>query len=71
MCGRATYKLTWEEIVALYRLTPGAAGVEHQLPLQRLLPATIHTIVEPDGKVELVRMRWGLIRRGGRSRSRR
>jgi putative SOS response-associated peptidase YedK len=71
MCGRATYKLTWEEIVALYRLTPGAAGVEHQLPLQRLPPATIHTIVEPDGKVELVRMRWGVIRRGGRSRSRR
>jgi hypothetical protein len=23
MCGRATYKLTWEEIVALYRLTFG------------------------------------------------
>jgi hypothetical protein len=21
MCGRSTYKLTWEEIVALYRLT--------------------------------------------------
>jgi putative SOS response-associated peptidase YedK len=21
MCGRATYKLTWEEIVRLYRLT--------------------------------------------------
>jgi len=21
MCGRATYKLTWEEIVALYQLT--------------------------------------------------
>ena len=21
MCGHATYKLTWEEIVALYRLT--------------------------------------------------
>jgi hypothetical protein len=21
MCGRATYKLTWEKIVALYRLT--------------------------------------------------
>jgi hypothetical protein len=23
MCGRATYKLKWEEIVALYRLTLG------------------------------------------------
>jgi hypothetical protein len=23
MCGRATYKLTWEEVVALYRLTLG------------------------------------------------
>jgi hypothetical protein len=23
MCGRATYKPTWEEIVALYRLTLG------------------------------------------------
>jgi hypothetical protein len=23
MCGRATYKLTWEEIVALYRLPMG------------------------------------------------
>jgi DNA end-binding protein Ku len=23
LCGRATYKLTWEEIVALYRLTMG------------------------------------------------
>ena len=21
MCGRSTYKLTWEEVVALYRLT--------------------------------------------------
>jgi hypothetical protein len=26
MCGRATYKLTWEEIVALYRLTLGTAS---------------------------------------------
>jgi hypothetical protein len=27
MCGRATYKLTWEEIVALYRLTPGQPAI--------------------------------------------
>jgi hypothetical protein len=27
MCGRATYKLTWEEIVALYRLTLGQPPV--------------------------------------------
>src|SRR6202795_2692251 len=27
MCGRATYKLTWEEIVALYRLTLGQPAV--------------------------------------------
>jgi len=26
MCGRSTYKLTWEEIVALYRLTLDQAG---------------------------------------------
>jgi hypothetical protein len=28
MCGRATYKLTWEEIVALYRLTPDQPPVK-------------------------------------------
>jgi len=27
MCGPATYKLTWEEIVALYRLTLGQPEV--------------------------------------------
>jgi hypothetical protein len=28
MCGRSTYKLTWEEIVALYRLTLDQPGRE-------------------------------------------
>jgi hypothetical protein len=27
MCGRATYKLTWKEIVAVYRLTLGQPAV--------------------------------------------
>jgi hypothetical protein len=31
MCGRATYKLTWEEIVALYRLTIGQPAVNTRL----------------------------------------
>jgi hypothetical protein len=33
MCGRATYKLTWEEIAALYRLTLGQPVVDRQ-PLE-------------------------------------
>jgi hypothetical protein len=35
MCGRATYKLTWEEIVALYRLTLGQPAVNTRA-LQRM-----------------------------------
>jgi hypothetical protein len=35
MCGRSTYKLTWEEIVALYRLTLGQPARNTQA-LQRL-----------------------------------
>jgi hypothetical protein len=31
MCARATYKLTWEEIVALYRLTLGQPAVQTPL----------------------------------------
>jgi hypothetical protein len=33
MCGRATYKLTWEEIVALYRLTLDQARRRHAFRL--------------------------------------
>jgi len=29
MCGRSTYKLTWEEIVALYRLTRGRTNLRN------------------------------------------
>ena len=61
MCGRATYKLTWEEIVALYRLTLGQPAVNTRARYNVCPTTTIDTIVGPDDKRELVRMRWGLI----------
>jgi len=61
MCGRATYKLTWEEIVALYRLTLGQPAVNTRARYNVCPTTTIDTIIEHDGQRELVRMRWGLI----------
>jgi putative SOS response-associated peptidase YedK len=61
MCGRPTYKLTWEEIYRLYQLTLGKPP--HNLrPWHNVCPTTtIDTIVEHDGERGLERMRWGLI----------
>jgi putative SOS response-associated peptidase YedK len=61
MCGRATYKLTWDEIVALYRLTLGQPAVNTRARYNVCPTTTIDTIVERHDKRELVRMRWGLI----------
>jgi hypothetical protein len=58
MCGRTTYKLTWEEIVALYRLTFGQPAVNTRPP-QRLSHSDM--IVGPDDKCELVRVLKGLL----------
>jgi putative SOS response-associated peptidase YedK len=61
MCGRFTYKLTWEEIVALYRLTLGTAPHNFQ-PRFNVCPTTkIDAVIEQDGKRTLERMRWGLV----------
>ena len=75
MCGRATYKLTWEEIVALYRLTLGTAPHNFQ-PRFNVCPTTkIDAVIEQDGKRILERMRWGLFgdvqraRRNGRGKT--
>jgi hypothetical protein len=38
MCGRATYKLTWEEIVALYRLLDHPTVFHLFEPNQHILP---------------------------------
>jgi putative SOS response-associated peptidase YedK len=61
MCGRATYKLTWEEIVALYRLTLGPAPHNFQPRFNVCPTTTIDTIVAQDGNRHLERMRWGLV----------
>jgi putative SOS response-associated peptidase YedK len=61
MCGRATYKLTWEEIVALYRLTLGPAPHNFQPRFNVCPTTTIDAIVAEDGKRELIRARWGLV----------
>jgi putative SOS response-associated peptidase YedK len=61
MCGRTTYKLTWEEIIALYRLTLGPAPHNFQPRFNVCPTTTIDAIVAEDGKLELTRARWGLI----------
>jgi putative SOS response-associated peptidase YedK len=61
MCGHATYKLTWEEIVALYRLTLDQPAVNTRARYNVCPTTTIDTILDQDGKRRLERMRWGLI----------
>ena len=62
MCGRATYKLTWEEIVALYQLTLGLPAPHNFRPRFNVCPTTtIDAIVAEDGERDLIRARWGLI----------
>jgi putative SOS response-associated peptidase YedK len=59
MCGRFTYRYTWSEIHALYRLTTPPANLQ---PRYNICPTTpINTVVARDGQNELVPMRWGLI----------
>ena len=62
MCGRFTNRLTWREIVALYRLSVPAQP-ERNLPGRyNICPTdTIDAVVERDGKRDLVPMRWGLV----------
>jgi putative SOS response-associated peptidase YedK len=60
MCGRFINRLTWREIVvALYRLSVPATP-ERNLPARyNICPTdTIDTVVEEDGKRDLVPMRW-------------
>ena len=78
MCGRATYKLTSEEIVALYRLTLDQPPVNTRARYNVCPTTTIDKIVEPDGKAGLellkpaaedVLQRWPVSKRVKSSRA--
>ena len=60
MCGRFTQAYTWQELVALYRLTVPAINLQ---PRYNIAPTTTIDVLIPhgSGQLELVRMRWGLI----------
>ena len=62
MCGRFTNRLTWREVVALYRLAIPFEP-ERNLPARyNICPTdTIDVIVERGGKRNLAPMRWGLV----------
>jgi putative SOS response-associated peptidase YedK len=63
VCGRFTVKATWNELVALYRLTMDAAP--HNLrPRYNVCPTDpVDVVTAEEGKRELVPMRWGLVPR--------
>jgi putative SOS response-associated peptidase YedK len=60
MCGRFTVKMTWAEIVALYKLTFDRPP--HNLPPNYNVCPTdpIDVVTQQDGKRDFVRLRWGL-----------
>ena len=61
MCGRSTYKLTWEEIARLYRLRLDQPARNTQARYNVCPTTTIDTIVGHDSNRQLVPMRWGLV----------
>ncbi len=62
MCGRYTYKLTWEQIVNLYRLTLPEQPPAKLGPNYNVAPTHVMPIIRPAGNGrELVLAGWGLI----------
>ncbi len=62
MCGRYTYKLTWEQIVNLYRLTLPEQPPDKLGPNYNVAPTHVMPIIRPAGNGrELVLAGWGLI----------
>lgn len=62
MCGRYTYKLSWAEIVNLYRLTLPDEEPADLRPSYNVAPTHAMPIIRPAGNGrELVRAGWGLV----------
>jgi len=60
MCGRFTAKMTWEEIVRLFRITRDQAPRNVQ-PRYNICPTDPVEVVVGNGERRLAPMRWGLI----------
>jgi putative SOS response-associated peptidase YedK len=62
MCGRYTYRLSWAEIVKLYRLTLPDEPPERLRPNYNVAPTQVMPVIRPAGNSrELVMAGWGLI----------
>jgi putative SOS response-associated peptidase YedK len=62
MCGRYTFRLSWQEIVNLYRLTLPEEPPEKLGPSYNVAPTHVMPIIRPAGNGhELVMAAWGLI----------
>jgi putative SOS response-associated peptidase YedK len=61
VCGRYTNRLTWSELVALYRLTLDQPPRNTQARYNICPTTTVDVVVSTDGKQSLVPMRWGLV----------
>jgi putative SOS response-associated peptidase YedK len=62
MCGRYTYKLSWQQIVNLYRLTQPEAPPALLKPSYNVAPTDLMPIIRPAGNGrELLMAGWGLV----------
>jgi len=62
MCGRYTYRLAWQDIVALYRLTLPDEPPDALKPNYNVAPTNVMPIIRPSGNGrELVMAGWGLV----------
>lgn len=62
MCGRYTHKLTWQQIVSLYRLTLPDEPPDQFGPNYNVAPTEVMPIIRPAGNGRaLVMAGWGLV----------